>query len=86
MKIHKIQLKILELAEKQTLKGLTLRKIGELINEPNSPQKIKHHIQQLEIKGLLVGGNLIKLNSNLISLPIIKPDKVKEYVYLNLIK
>ncbi|MDD5289818.1 MAG: S24 family peptidase [Patescibacteria group bacterium] len=54
MAIHKTQTKLLELAEKQNLAGLTLRKIGELIGEPNSPQKIKHHLNKLFEKGLLV--------------------------------
>jgi SOS-response transcriptional repressor LexA len=80
MPIHKTQEKILKLAEKQNLAGLTLRKIGELIDEPNSPQKIKHHLNKLFEKGLLVSSvdnkKISKISTGfnseikLISLPI----------------
>jgi SOS-response transcriptional repressor LexA len=80
MTIQKTQEKILKLAEKQNLAGFTLRKIGELIGEPNSPQKIKHHLNKLFEKGLLVRSvnnkKISKISSGfnseikLISLPI----------------
>lgn len=78
--MHKIQQKLLELSERYNLLDLSLRRIGELIGEKNSPQKIKHHLEQLKQKGLLVYSidkkTLIRINKNittdasLISLPI----------------
>jgi len=80
MRIHPIQEKILKLSEKQNLAGLSLRQIGEKIGEPNSPQKIKHHLNKLFEKGLLVRSvdnkkiskisTGINKETNLISLPI----------------
>jgi repressor LexA len=52
--MHIIQEKLINLADEYNLSDLTLRKIGELVHEPNSPQKIKHHINQLIGKGLLI--------------------------------
>jgi repressor LexA len=52
--MHIIQEKLINLADEYNLSDLTLRKIGELVYEPNSPQKIKHHINQLISRGLLV--------------------------------
>ncbi|MFA5431748.1 MAG: S24 family peptidase [Candidatus Paceibacterota bacterium] len=78
--MHFIQEKLINLADNYNLSDLTLRKIGELVHEPNSPQKIKHHINQLISRGLLVmspDGKKIKkvkagLNkSGLVSLPIL---------------
>lgn len=78
--MHIIQQKILNLAKEQNLAGLTLRKIGEMVGETGSPQKIKHHLDKLIEKGMLfssadgkelkafTGG--IDSRSNLISLPI----------------
>lgn len=79
--MHIIQEKLINLAENHNLADLTLRKIGELIDEPGSPQKIKHHLNQLIGKGLLVmspdGKELKKVRmginnkSKLVSLPIL---------------
>lgn len=79
--MHIIQQKILALAKNNKLAGLTLRKIGELIGEKNSPQKIKHHLNQLISKGLLVvsaDGKEFRMTksgidekSKLVSLPIL---------------
>ncbi|MFZ3054722.1 MAG: S24 family peptidase [Minisyncoccales bacterium] len=77
--MHLIQEKIINLADNRNLSDLTLRKIGELIGEPESPQKIKHHINQLISKGLLTiesDGKIRKVKggigkSGLISLPIL---------------
>jgi repressor LexA len=78
--MHPIQQKILALAKSQNLASLPLRKIGALINEPDSPQKIKHHIDKLKEKGLLFidGDGKLKpaktgadKSSSLISLPIL---------------
>ena len=78
--MHIIQEKILKLADKKNLSGLTLRKIGELIDESGSPQKIKHHLNKLMGKGLIAmsadGKRISKISSGvnketkLISLPI----------------
>jgi len=66
--MHIIQQKLLNLAENNNLADLTLRKMGELIQEPGSPQKIKHHYNQLISKGLLVmsanGQRFVKLNED----------------------
>jgi len=79
--MHIIQQKILNLAKEKNLAQLTLRGIGDLIGEPNSPQKIKHHLDQLMQKGLLLAsadGKTLKTavsgmdkKSKIISLPII---------------
>ncbi|MDP2684475.1 MAG: S24 family peptidase [bacterium] len=50
--MHPTQKKILELSTVRNLGELKLREIGELANEPH-PQKIKHHLKQLEKRGLL---------------------------------
>ena len=50
--MHKIQERLLQLIEHRNLGPLTLREIGELINE-KYPQKIKHHLDQLDKKGLI---------------------------------
>ncbi len=60
---------------------MSLRKIGDLIGESNQPQKVKHHLLQLEKNGLLSinRSNRIMVrtapglihNSKLISVPIL---------------
>ncbi len=50
--MHKIQLNILELSKTNNLGQMTLREIGKHIGE-KFPQKIKHHLTQLEKKGFL---------------------------------
>jgi len=54
--MHRLQQAILELASKKPLEGMTLREIGDHIGEKH-PQKIKHHLNQLRAKGLLVSGD-----------------------------
>ncbi len=51
-KLHPIQEKLLRLAKNRNISNLSLREIGELVGD-RSAQKIKHHLQQLEKKGLL---------------------------------
>lgn len=52
--MHQIQAKLLELSEEKNLAKVTLREMGRLIGSPNeSPQKIKHHLIQLQKKGFL---------------------------------
>ena len=77
--MHKLQTRLLELAEKDNLGKFTLREIGEKIGETH-PQKIKHHLNQLFIKGFLKEnkkeGIISKINSDqkgniLYSIPIL---------------
>jgi SOS-response transcriptional repressor LexA len=50
--VHTIQERILELAEKTNIGGMSLREIGEKVHEPHA-QKIQHHLKQLKKKGLI---------------------------------
>lgn len=50
--MHAIQEKLLKLLNSKPLQGQTLRQIGDLIGE-TSPQKIKHHLEQLQERGLI---------------------------------
>ncbi len=50
--MHIIQQKLLKLASEMNLGSIGLRKLGQLIGESH-PQKVKHHLEQLEKKGLL---------------------------------
>ncbi len=50
--MHQIQESLLKLAGEKNLGQFTLREIGAFIGE-DSPQKVKHHIQQLQQKGLI---------------------------------
>lgn len=79
--MHKTQEKLLELAEKENLAAYSLRKLAEMIGESvKNPQKIKHHLQQLFDKGLIMqsldGKKIEKVcagankKSILVSLPI----------------
>jgi len=52
--MNKIQQKLLELSKKENLAKLSLREMAKAIGMPNeSPQKIKHHLLQLQKKGFL---------------------------------
>jgi SOS-response transcriptional repressor LexA len=52
--MHPIQQKLLELSKQENLAKLSLRDMARLINLPSeSPQKIKHHLLQLQKKGFL---------------------------------
>jgi len=81
-KRHRIQEKILDLVESNSLSGLSLRKIAEKINEDKSqPQKIRHHLSQLADKGLIYWDKKKKIirriisnkveKSGLVSIPIL---------------
>jgi SOS-response transcriptional repressor LexA len=50
--VHRLQQELLKLAEEKNLGKLTLRAIGAMVGE-ESPQKIKHHLHQLEMRGLI---------------------------------
>src|SRR5437867_1302362 len=53
--MHPIQQKLLELSGKENLAKLTLRQMAAAIGMPReSPQKIKHHLLQLQKKGFLM--------------------------------
>ena len=52
--IHPIQEELLKLSKKENLAKLSLREMASAINMPKeSPQKIKHHLLQLQKKGFL---------------------------------
>jgi SOS-response transcriptional repressor LexA len=50
--MHPIQEKLLKLISEDNIGHLTLRQIGSLIGE-DLPQKVKHHLVQLEQKGFI---------------------------------
>lgn len=50
--MHELQKKLFRLAQEKNLAQYTLREIAEMVGE-TSPQKIKHHLQQLEKRGLI---------------------------------
>ena len=58
--MHSIQEKILKLSEYHDLANMSLREIGKLVHE-TSPQKIKHHLLQLEKNGLIQMDRLSKV-------------------------
>ena len=78
--MHPIQERLLKLISQKNIGNLTLRQIGELINE-KLPQKVKHHINQLEQKGFITidskNEKIIRTNSKaqsadiLVSIPIL---------------
>lgn len=82
--MHFLQEKILKLTQARNLGQYSLREIGELIGE-KSPQKIKHHLNQLEKKGLIRIDRIKRLiektgqkfvtglltNANLLAIPIL---------------
>ena len=79
--MHIVQEKILGLMGSENISGLALREIAGKIGETGSPQKIKHHLDQLAKRGLIVIDKRhnkiekvnpgIDKNNNLISLPIL---------------
>jgi SOS-response transcriptional repressor LexA len=50
--LHELQQKLLKLAQAKNLGQYTLRALSAMVGE-NSPQKIKHHLNQLEKRGLI---------------------------------
>ena len=78
--MHDIQEKIMKIVETKNISGFTLRQIGELVGE-KYPQKIKHHLDQLEKRGLIKLDKKTKSisrairgsikNSGLMSIPIV---------------
>jgi repressor LexA len=51
--MHKIQENLLKIIGEKNIGNLTLRQIGELVEE-KLPQKVKHHLFQLEKRGFIV--------------------------------
>ncbi len=52
--MHEIQEKLLRISRKENLAKLSLREVARLIGMPEEPpQKIKHHLTQLQKKGFL---------------------------------
>lgn len=78
MTIHPIQQKLLKISENINFSEMSLREIARLVEEKH-PQKISHHLAQLEKKGLIKvdrrSGNIKKIkagkNNNLITVPIV---------------
>lgn len=78
--MHPIQEKLLKVIDEKNVGDLTLRQIGELIEE-KLPQKIKHHLSQLERKGFILIdrknknisriSNKAKVGDIFISIPIV---------------
>lgn len=84
--MHEIQEKLLVLSKKSDFGDMSLRAMASAIGMPHeSPQKIKHHLNQLEKKGFFTinkdkgsvthtpkwDSNLIKSGSKIFSIPII---------------
>ncbi|MBI2436574.1 MAG: hypothetical protein HYV41_02410 [Candidatus Magasanikbacteria bacterium] len=79
--MHEIQDNILKLLDTTDLSCLSLRQIAEKIGVIGSPQKIKHHLDQLAKKGFIrinqTGNKLERIGSGIhdtsifISLPIL---------------
>lgn len=77
--MHTIQRKLLQLISGRNIGGLKLREIGALVGEEH-PQKIKHHLNQLMKKGLVIHDKRKEIiervdkkrkNSHLINIPIL---------------
>lgn len=72
--MHEIQRKLLDLSQKKSLVGLTLREIGKVINVKH-PQLIRHHLNQLIKKGILCSdyslvGRVSSIGTEVINVPI----------------
>ena len=50
--VHPIQEAIIKLSDDKKLENMTLREIGEIVGAKNSPQKVKHHLNQLVKMGV----------------------------------
>lgn len=80
MVIHSIQQKLLKISEDINLNKMSLREVAHLVDEKH-PQKIRHHLTQLEKKGLIKidrrSGNIERIkkgeikNADLIMVPIL---------------
>lgn len=74
--MHPIQKKLLKLVDEYNLGRLSYREIGKLIGESH-PQKVKHHLEQLEQRQLIKSNNEGKTikktvsSKELVSIPIL---------------
>lgn len=76
--MHEIQQKLLQISAQIDISDLSLRQIGALVGEDH-PQKIKHHLNQLELKGLIktnLGGNVVPVRAGVadgifVNIPIV---------------
>jgi repressor LexA len=76
--MHRLQQKLLDVIKNKQIGAMTLRDIASLVGEVY-PQKIKHHLMQLEKKGLIEVDksrnliNIIKSGSsgNFVSVPVL---------------
>lgn len=78
--MHHVQESLLRIIDEKNIGDLTLRQMGELIGE-KLPQKIKHHLSQLERKGFILIdsknknisriSNKAKVGDIFISIPIV---------------
>jgi len=81
MDMHETQKKLLALAHTHDLGKTPLREIGRLLGDNIHPQIIKHHLRQLEKKGLVsvdrISGSIKRTSmimrgrSNIVSVPIL---------------
>jgi repressor LexA len=79
--MHKTQKALLALIGEKNIYGMTLRSIAPLLGENIYPQQVKHHLSQLEKKGLIridkIRGIIERVksgmmqNTNLVSVPIL---------------
>lgn len=63
--MHPIQQKLQALIMKKDISQMSLREIGRLIDEKDSPQTIKHHLAQLQRKGYVNLDNTAKIYSSI---------------------
>ncbi len=78
--MHPLQEQLLSEIDRKNIGNLTLREIGDLIGE-KLPQKVKHHLSQLEAKGFILIdkrnqtikriSNKTKADNLFVSLPIV---------------
>ncbi len=61
--MHTLQKRILDLTNGKEVGQITLRELGRLIGEEH-PQKVKHHLSQLEMKGYIQ----VRRNANLLEI------------------
>ena len=71
--MHELQQRLLKLAQTKNLAKHTLREVGRMVGEV-SPQKIKHHLNQLEKRGLIrvdkQAGIIKKTEQGLVASPL----------------
>jgi SOS regulatory protein LexA len=71
--MHELQQRLLKLAQTKNLGQHTLREVGRMVGEV-SPQKIKHHLIQLEKRGLIrvdkQAGTIKKTEQGLVASPL----------------